>query len=61
MKETIKKVLELSKVPTIGHLEGLCHIYLDNQYNYDTAEKLIINSTGLEIEIYHHLRLDAYF
>ena len=43
-KSLVKKVLELSKVPTIGHLEGLCHIYLDNQYNYDTAEKLILNS-----------------
>ena len=43
-KSLVKKVLELSKVPTIGHLEGLCHVYLDNQYNYDTAEKLILNS-----------------
>ena len=25
-------------------MEGLCHVYLDNQYNYDTAEKLIVNS-----------------
>ena len=43
-KSLVKKVLELSKVPTIGHLEGLCHVYLDNQYNYDIAEKLILNS-----------------
>ena len=43
-KSLVKKVLELSKVPTIGHLEGLCHVYLDNKYNYDLAEKLILNS-----------------
>lgn len=43
-KSLVKKVLKLSKVPTIGHLEGLCHVYLDNQYHYNTAEKLIINS-----------------
>ncbi len=43
-KSLVKKVLDLSKVPTIGHLEGLCHVYLDNQYNYKKAEKLIINS-----------------
>ncbi len=43
-KSLVKKVLDLSKVPTIGHLEGLCHVYLDNHYNYKTAEKLIINS-----------------
>ena len=43
-KSLVKKVLELSKVPTIGHLEGLCHVYLDSEYNYNIAEKLIINS-----------------
>ena len=43
-KSLVKKVLDLSNVPTIGHLEGLCHVYLDSQYNFKTAEKLIINS-----------------
>ena len=43
-KGLVKKVLDLSKVPTIGHLEGLCHVYLDNQYNYSSAERLIVNS-----------------
>ncbi len=43
-KSLVKKVLDLSNVPTIGHLEGLCHVYLDSQYNYSTAERLIINS-----------------
>jgi len=28
-KNLVKKVLELSKVPIIGHLEGLCHTYID--------------------------------
>ncbi|MAK12850.1 MAG: glutamate-5-semialdehyde dehydrogenase [Candidatus Pelagibacter sp.] len=43
-KGLVKKVLELSNVPTIGHLEGLCHVYLDYQYDYKTAEKIIFNS-----------------
>ena len=28
----------------IGHLEGLCHIYLDNQSNIITAKKIILNA-----------------
>lgn len=43
-KGLVKKVLELSNVPTIGHLEGLCHVYIDNQYDYNQAEKIVLNS-----------------
>ena len=43
-KGLVKKVLELSSVPTIGHLEGLCHVYIDNQYDYNQAEKIVLNS-----------------
>ncbi len=43
-KGLVKKVLDLSSVPTIGHLEGLCHVYLDKSYNLKKAEKIIFNS-----------------
>ncbi len=43
-KGLVKKVLQLSSVPTIGHLEGLCHVYLDNYYDYKKAEKVVFNS-----------------
>ncbi|MAW01782.1 MAG: glutamate-5-semialdehyde dehydrogenase [Candidatus Pelagibacter sp.] len=43
-KGLVKKVLDLSTVPTIGHLEGLCHIYIDNEYSFNLANKIIINS-----------------
>ena len=43
-KGLVKKVLDLSTVPTIGHLEGLCHIYLDKEYSFNLANKIIINS-----------------
>ena len=43
-KSLVKKVLDLSSVPTIGHLEGLCHIYLDKKFDYSMANKIIINS-----------------
>jgi glutamate-5-semialdehyde dehydrogenase len=40
----VKKVQKYSKVHVIGHLEGLCHIYLDNKSNLDMATKIIINA-----------------
>lgn len=43
-KGLVKKVLELSKIPTIGHLEGLCHVYLDEKYNFELANSVIFNS-----------------
>ena len=43
-KGLVKKVLDLSSVPTIGHLEGLCHVYLDKFYDLQKAKKIIFNS-----------------
>ena len=40
-KELVKKVQQLSRVHVIGHLEGLCHIYVDNDANTTMATKLI--------------------
>ena len=38
-KNLVKKVQKLSKVNVIGHLEGLCHIYLDKNSNLEMAKK----------------------
>ena len=43
-KSLVKKVKEKSKVPTIGHLEGICHIYVDKQANLDMAIKIVKNA-----------------
>jgi len=43
-KSLVSKVQKLSNVHVIGHLEGVCHIYLDQEANYDMAKKIIINS-----------------
>ena len=43
-KNLVKKVLELSKVPIIGHLEGLCHTYVDKDANLNMAVKVLINA-----------------
>ena len=43
-KELVKKVQKLSRVHVIGHLEGLCHIYVDNDANTAMATKLVTNA-----------------
>ncbi len=32
------------KVPVFAHLEGICHVYVDNEINLDKSIKIIINS-----------------
>ena len=43
-KGLVKKVQKFSKVPVIGHLEGLCHIYVDRNANLKMAKKIIVNA-----------------
>jgi len=43
-KELVKKVQQLSRVHVIGHLEGLCHIYVDNEADTAMAVKLVTNA-----------------
>ncbi len=43
-KNLVKKVQNLSIVPTIGHLEGICHSYVDKDANPKIAEKIIHNA-----------------
>tara|TARA_B100001057_G_scaffold448436_1_gene488762 strand:+ start:2052 stop:3293 length:1242 start_codon:yes stop_codon:yes gene_type:complete len=43
-KGLVAKVQKYSNVHVIGHLEGLCHIYLDKESNLNDAIKVIINA-----------------
>ena len=43
-KSLVKKVQDLSTVPTIGHLEGLCHSFVDKDANPKIAYKIIHNA-----------------
>ena len=43
-KSLVKKVKNLSTVPTIGHLEGVCHSYVDKDANLETASKIVHNA-----------------
>ena len=43
-KSLVKKVQDLSLIPTIGHLEGLCHSYVDKDASPSMAKKIIYNA-----------------
>ena len=43
-KELVKKVQQLSRIHVIGHLEGLCHIYVDKDANTNMAVKVVANA-----------------
>ena len=41
-KSLVKKVQHLSKIPVIGHLEGVCHTYIDKDANISMAKKITL-------------------
>tara|TARA_Y100000590_G_scaffold83656_1_gene93254 strand:- start:634 stop:1875 length:1242 start_codon:yes stop_codon:yes gene_type:complete len=43
-KNLVSKVKKFSKVHVIGHLEGLCHIYVDKNSSVNMAKKIVLNS-----------------
>ena len=43
-KELVKKVQDLSKVPIIGHLEGICHTYIDDEADLFMSKKITLNA-----------------
>ena len=43
-KGLVQKVQKFSKVPVIGHLEGLCHIYVDKNSSVNMASKIVLNA-----------------
>ena len=40
-KSLVKKVDQLSTIPYIGHLEGICHTYIDKKANLKMAIKVL--------------------
>ena len=44
MEKFSKKVKQKSKIPIIGHLEGICHTYVDKNANLAMAKKIILNA-----------------
>ena len=43
-KKLVKRVQELSGIPIIGHLEGLCHTYIDKDAELKMAREVVFNA-----------------
>tara|TARA_Y100001936_G_scaffold252223_1_gene311053 strand:+ start:51 stop:1301 length:1251 start_codon:yes stop_codon:yes gene_type:complete len=43
-KNLVKKVQDLSSVPIIGHLEGICHTYIDKDADLNMAINIVHNA-----------------
>jgi glutamate-5-semialdehyde dehydrogenase len=43
-KNLVKKVQTISKIPIIGHLEGICHTFVDKDANLKMATNIVFNA-----------------
>jgi len=43
-KNLIKRVQEEARVPVIGHLEGICHVYLHESADLEMAKNIVLNA-----------------
>ena len=51
-KNLVKRVQEFSKVPIIGHLEGLCHTFIDKDAELKMASNIVYNAKLRNTSIY---------
>ena len=43
-KSLIKAISKISKIPVLKHLDGICHTYIDENYNALMAKKVVLNA-----------------
>jgi glutamate-5-semialdehyde dehydrogenase len=43
-KSLIARVQREARVPVIGHLEGVCHVYVDRAANLEMAKRIVLNA-----------------
>ena len=43
-KSLVARVQKEAKIPVFGHLEGICHLYVDKDADVKKAEKIVVNA-----------------
>ncbi|KAM1307374.1 hypothetical protein ACFX2H_009636 [Malus domestica] len=40
----VSKIKESTKIPVLGHADGICHVYLDKSANLDMAKRIVLDA-----------------
>ncbi len=43
-KSLIERVMEEATMPVIKHYDGICHVYVDREVDFDMAREIVVNS-----------------
>jgi glutamate-5-semialdehyde dehydrogenase len=43
-RQLIERVQKEARVPVIGHLEGVCHVYVDRSADLEMAKRIVVNA-----------------
>ena len=43
-KSLVARVQDESRVPVFAHLEGICHVYVDGEADFEMAKQIVVNS-----------------
>jgi glutamate-5-semialdehyde dehydrogenase len=43
-KSLVERVQKEARVPVIGHLEGVCHVFVEREANLDMAKRIVLNA-----------------
>jgi glutamate-5-semialdehyde dehydrogenase len=43
-RSLVERVQAEARVPVIGHLEGICHVYVDRDANLEMARRIVLNA-----------------
>jgi glutamate-5-semialdehyde dehydrogenase len=42
--EFVRYIMDNSRIPVMGHADGICHCYVDEEYNLEMAVKIVVDS-----------------
>lgn len=47
----VRYIMENSKIPVLGHSDGICHVYIDSEADPDTARRIALDSKTQNVSV----------
>lgn len=47
----VRYIMDNSRIPVLGHSDGICHVYIDSDADPDIAEKVVIDSKTQNVSV----------